>query len=256
MDLDLKNKVVFVAGSSRGIGQAIARSFLREEARVVITGRDRASLASARQALGSDDSRVLALEGDLSQLTEIRSALEQTREHFGAIDCLIANIGSGRGQPGWNTEPAEWDRLIEINLLASFRLVSTALPAMVARKSGAIVFISSIAGLEASPAPLAYSGAKAALLSCTKNLARQVAPEGVRVNALVPGNILFPGGSWEKHLETRREEVLGYISHEVPLQRFGTPEEIADAVVFLCSLRAAFITGACLVADGGQTRGL
>ncbi|HTA29087.1 MAG TPA: SDR family oxidoreductase, partial [Candidatus Cybelea sp.] len=87
-------------------------------------------------------------------------------------------------------------------------------------------------------------------------LARQVAGDGVRVNAVAPGNILFAGGSWEKHLEARREEVLRYIESEVPMKRFGKPEEIADAVAFLASARASFVTGACLVADGGQTRSL
>ncbi len=127
---------------------------------------------------------------------------------------------------------------------------------MVERKRGAIIFVGSIAGVESSPAPLAYSSAKAALLNYVKNLARQVAEDGIRVNAVAPGNILFEGGSWVKHLEARREEVLRYIESEVPMKRFGKPEEIADAVAFLASARASFVTGACLVADGGQTRSL
>ena len=106
------------------------------------------------------------------------------------------------------------------------------------------------------PAPLPYSAAKAALINLSKNLARQAGPHNVRVNCVAPGNILFPGGSWEKHLEARAEEVHRFIQTEVPLRRFGRPEEIADAIAFLCSDRSSFITGACIVADGGQTRSL
>jgi 3-oxoacyl-[acyl-carrier protein] reductase len=127
---------------------------------------------------------------------------------------------------------------------------------MVEQKRGAIVFVNSIVAVESTPAPLAYSSAKAALLNYTKNLARQVAADGIRVNTVAPGNIFFDGGSWDKHLQARRDEVLGYIASEVPMQRFGKPEEIADAVAFLASARASFVTGACLVADGGQTRSL
>jgi 3-oxoacyl-[acyl-carrier protein] reductase len=101
---------------------------------------------------------------------------------------------------------------------------------------------------------LPYSAAKAAVINYAKNLSVQVAPNGIRVNCVAPGNVLFPGGSWERHLEQRREEVMRFIEQEVPLQRFGQPDEIADLIVFLSSPRAAFITGACVRADGGQTR--
>jgi 3-oxoacyl-[acyl-carrier protein] reductase len=116
--------------------------------------------------------------------------------------------------------------------------------------------VASIAGLESMPAPLPYSAAKAALVNYGKNLSRLLASRGVRVNSVAPGNVLFPGGSWERHLADRREEVLRYLQAEVPMQRFGRPEEIADLVVYLSSDRASFITGACVVADGGQTRSI
>ena len=116
--------------------------------------------------------------------------------------------------------------------------------------------VASIAGLESSSAPLPYSAAKAALLNYGKNLARQLGPFNVRVNSVAPGNILFPGGSWERHLAERRDEVLKLIEAEVPLRRFGRPDEIADLIVYLSSERAAFITGSCIIADGGQTRGM
>ena len=258
MDLHLANKVVLVAGSSRGIGHASARAFLAEGCRTAITGRDSASLAQAQAAFESEfgPERVLAFEGDLRQTAVIKKVLSIVHERWGQLDCLVANIGSGRGPVGWDLQESDWSRLFEENLSGSLRLMKEVLPGMTRSRQGSIVLVASIVGLESTSAPLPYSAAKAALVNYGKNLARQVGPYNVRVNSVAPGNILFPGGSWERHLSERREEVMQNIKTEVPLQRFGRPEEIADLIVFLSSERAAFITGACMVADGGQTRGL
>ena len=257
MDLHLADKVAFIAGSSRGIGRAIAYAFLIEGGRVVVTGRQAGSLtqAVADFEAGFGQDRVLAFHGDLTQAEQISAALTHTRERWGEIDILVANIGSGTARSGWQLSQTDWDTNFEINLWSSVRLVEAVLPTMVEAKRGAIIFINSIVGLESLNAPLNYSAAKAALVSYNKNLARQVGEYGVRVNCVAPGNILFPGGSWEKKIAEKPEFFRRYIETEVPLQRFGTPEEIADLVVFLASDRAAFITGACFVADGGQTRG-
>jgi 3-oxoacyl-[acyl-carrier protein] reductase len=120
---------------------------------------------------------------------------------------------------------------------------------------GSILYIASIAAIEASPAPLPYSAAKAALVNYSKNLARQLGPQNVRVNSIAPGNILFPGGSWDKRLSSSPDFVKAMLQSEVPQQRFGSPEEIASLAVYLCSPQAAFSTGTCYVVDGGQTRG-
>jgi 3-oxoacyl-[acyl-carrier protein] reductase len=117
-----------------------------------------------------------------------------------------------------------------------------------------IVFIASIAGMERLPAPLPYSAAKAALINYAKNLAWVTADLSIRVNCIAPGNILFPGGSWEAHLRDRGDQVLSYVNSEVASKRFGTPEEVAETVGFLCSAKASFITGTCVVVDGGQSR--
>jgi 3-oxoacyl-[acyl-carrier protein] reductase len=257
MDLHLSNQIIFVAGSSRGIGRAIAATFLAEGASVVLTGRDETSLKATQAELTTPEtkSRILAIAGDFAHIATIRQAFAQTIAHFGRIDHLIANLGTGSGKPGWDLAQDEWQHLFELNFFASTRLTQAALPHLLANPhGGSILYISSIVAIEATPAPLPYSAAKAALVNYSKNLARQLGPQKVRVNTIAPGNIFFAGGSWECHLVNRKEAVESMLKTEVPLQRFGTSEEIASLAAFLCSPHAAFITGSCYVADGGQTR--
>ena len=257
MNLELTDQVVFVAGSSRGIGRSIAETLLGEGARVAITGRNPAALEEADTAFRSrfGTERVLALAGDFSQADMIEAGFKSTAERFGRIDHLIANLGTGSGKPGWEQPEAEWARLFEANFFASTRLTQHALPYLLGNPNrGTILYISSIVAVEATPAPLPYAAAKAALNNYAKNLARQLGPQGIRVNTIAPGNIFFPGGSWERHLENRREAVERMLKTEVAMERFGTPAEIASFAAFLCSKHSSFATGSCFVVDGGQTR--
>jgi 3-oxoacyl-[acyl-carrier protein] reductase len=255
MDLGLKDKVVFVAGASRGIGKGIAAVFLDEGSRVMITGRDPAALAAAGAELspGRGD-RLTTFAGDLSQPSVVQEAHRQVIARWGAVDSLICNIGSGTAKNGWQITAADWEPVFQINLWATVRLVEVFLPQMVEALRGSITFISSIAGLESLGAPIPYGTAKAALEHYKKDLARRVGRFGVRVNTVAPGNILFPGGTWQRKLDGDQAGVTAMIAAEVPLGRFGTPEEIGSIAAFLASDRAAFITGSCIVADGGQTR--
>ena len=259
MNLHLTNQVTFIAGSSRGIGRAIAQALLDEGASIVLTGRDESSLKSTQSDLTTPatQDRILAIRGDFADAATITRAFERTTAHFGRLDHLIANLGTGSGKPGWDQPEEEWSRLFELNFFASTRLTQAALPHLLANpEGGSILYISSIVAIEATPAPLPYSAAKAALVNYSKNLARQLGPQKIRVNTIAPGNIYFPGGSWERHLTNRREAVESMLKTEVPLQRFGTPEEIASLAAYLCSPQAAFATGSCYVMDGGQTRSL
>jgi len=255
MDLHLTNQVVFIAGSSRGIGRGIAQAFLAEGARVVLTGRDEASLLATQVELAAPE-KILAIPGDFAQPAVIQRAFDRTIKHFGKIDHLIANIGTGSGTAGPFPPAEDWTRLFEGNFFASVRLTEAILPHFQKQNSGTILYISSIAGIEATPAPLPYSSAKAALTLYAKNLSRQVAAHNIRVNTLCPGNIYFPGGSWDRRLESHRAAVESMLHAEVPQKRFGTPEEIAAFAVWLASPTASFATGGTFIVDGGQTRSL
>lgn len=258
MELNLADQVVFIAGSSRGIGKAIASAFLAEGARVVLTGRDEASLKTAQAELAAlaPLENILALRGDFTDTPTVHQSIERAIQHFGRVDHLVANLGTGSGTPGPLPPAEDWKRLFEMNFFASVRLTETLLPHLQLQRSGSILFISSIVAVEATPAPLPYSAAKAALTNYAKNLSRHVAAQNIRINTICPGNIFFPGGSWERHLSNRREAVEAMLQSEVPQNRFGTPEEIASLAVWLTSPAASFATGGTYIVDGGQTRSL
>jgi 3-oxoacyl-[acyl-carrier protein] reductase len=253
MDLGLRDRVALVAGSSRGIGFAIARALLREGARVVMTGRDPARLTGAVEGLDAGTA-AFGVAGDLSEAAAIASVLREVHDRWGTVDVLVGNIGSGAARRGWDLSERDWALAFDVNLHATRRLVEAVLPEMLAAGRGSIVMIASIVGRESVNAPLTYSAAKAALVSYAKNLGREVARHGVRVNAVAPGNVLFDGGSWARKLAESPDAVRAYIDREVPAGRFADPSEIADVVAFLASDRAAFIAGTCIDVDGGQTR--
>jgi 3-oxoacyl-[acyl-carrier protein] reductase len=256
MDLELKDKVALVTGSSRGIGKAIALSFLTEGANVIITGRDEDSLNKTYRELSNQygEDSIYSYRGDMTQIADISNCLDSGVKRFGKIDILVANVGTGKSKPGLEADRDEWERIFDLNLLGSINVVRVVVPIMKKNGSGTIIFISSIAGLEALGAPITYSVAKAGLISLSKNLSHPLAKDDIRVNVVAPGNIIFKGGRWEEIIKEKPNIIEDYIKKRVAMQRFGKPEEIADAVMFLASERASFITGACLIVDGGETR--
>jgi 3-oxoacyl-[acyl-carrier protein] reductase len=253
MDLGLAGRVALVTGSSRGIGLGAAHALASEGCRVMLTGRNADALASVRDAFPGD--AVATFAGDLTRAEMLASAAALAVERWGVVDILVANIGSGTAPAGRALEEPDWGVSFDLNLHASRRAAEAILPYMFRAGRGSVVFIASIVGLESVNAPLPYCAAKAALIAYAKSLARTVARSGIRVNVVAPGNILFDGGMWARKLAERPESVRAYIDAEVPLGRFGTPQDIGNVVAFLASDRAAFVTGACFVADGGQTRG-
>ncbi len=193
MDLQLTDRVAFVAGSSKGIGRAIATELLREGCRVCLSGRNSDALEEACRELRTKfGDKVLGIPGDMTDRSVIDAALGAIYQKWGGLEIVVANLGSGKGKPGWNQEQDEWERLFNVNFFGSVRLAQAAIPYLQAH-GGNILFIASIVAVESTPAPLPYSAAKAALVNYSKNLSRAVANSGIHVNCIAPGNILFPG---------------------------------------------------------------
>lgn len=250
MDLDLAGKTALVTGSSRGLGKAIAQALHREGCNVVLNGRDPVVTERTARMMGA---RAAAVVADVTDLNSCRGLVTKTEQLFGQIDILVCNVGNGRSVPPGQESPAEWRRVLDINLASATNMVEAATDSL-ARQRGTIVCISSICGIETLGAPVTYSAAKAALNAYVRGIARPLGRHGIRINAIAPGNLIFEGSVWEKKLAEDTAAVEEMLQREVALGRLGTPEEIADFILFLVSPRSAFATGAVYIVDGGQTR--
>jgi len=257
MDLGLKGKVIFVAGASRGIGLGIVEACLAEGARVAITARGAEALEETRKDLAGryGEDAVWAMAGDLRDTATIEKALAGAEAALGPIFGAVANVGLHPCPPGAEVDDDTWDAGFSQNLGSAWRLARGAYRLMQPRGEGSILFISSIAGLGALGTPLTYGTAKAGLNHLAKELAKITGPTGVRVNAIAPGNIIFPGGDWQNRMDgPRADNWQRWINREVPLKRYGLPEEIGTVAAFLMSDRASFVHGAIVPVDGGQTK--
>jgi dehydrogenase/reductase SDR family member 4 len=242
----LKDKVAIVTGASRGIGRAIAETFVREGARVVICGRKRETLEQAAHEIGPAVTPIVCHVGRGDQ---IKAMVETVMREFGRIDILVNNAGTNVAQaPCLELDEGMFDKMIEINLKSAFRLTQLIAPGMCERGSGSIVNIASISGVRPQFEGLLYSMTKAALIMMTQSYALELGPKGVRVNAIAPGLVQTVMSEYYWKDEARIEKRID----NQPVRHLGQPGEIAEVAAMLASDRSSFITGQTVVVDGGR----
>ena len=243
--MQLKGKVALVTGGSRGIGKAIAATFAREGATTVICGRKQESLDQVAQEIGQN---VIPLACHVGKPEELKRMVDKVTADHGCIDILVNNAATNVAQGQCLTiDDGQFDKMIELNLKSTFRLIRLVAPGMCARASGSIINISSIAGLRPQFEGLMYSTTKAALIMMTKCYALELGPKGVRVNAIAPGLIqtLLSEYYWKDAV--RLAERL----ESQPIKHLGQPAEIAEIALMLASDKASYLTGQVITVDGG-----
>jgi NAD(P)-dependent dehydrogenase (short-subunit alcohol dehydrogenase family) len=246
-----KDKVAMVTGATSGIGQAAALKFAAEGARVALVGRSREALDATRRSLGTGADRALAIQADVTSETDVQCVVDETTRQLGGLDvvvCAAGVIGTGNIE---TTSPDLWDQMMAVNVRSVFRLVQLSLPALTSRR-GNIVVVSSVNGQRAFPNVLAYCCSKAAVDQFVMCTSLELAPRGVRINAVNPGvtrtNLHRRSGMSEADYAAFVER--SRTTH--PIGRIGEPEEVADMILYLASDRAAMITGNCVFVDGGR----
>jgi 3-oxoacyl-[acyl-carrier protein] reductase len=261
MELNLRDKHVFVAGASRGIGEGIVRAFLNEGARVSLTARTAGPLEEKRQELAKayGEDRVWAKAGDMTRTADIAAALDGAQAALGPAHVAVANVGVDSSPFGYDVPDDKWESGIDQNFLSGARLAREWMRRTMDRpadeRQGAnLILISSIAGVNSMGTTISYGTMKAATNHLAKELARVSGRHGIRINAIAPGNILFPGGAWDTNTKARPDDWSRWVKREVALRRFGTVDEIANAALFLASDKASFVTGSVMVVDGGQVK--
>mgnify|MGYP001466771155 CR=1 FL=1 len=251
MDMKLQGARVLVTGATKGIGRAIAETFAAEGANVAICARKADEIAQTLPALQAKGVKAFGAALDVGDAAALKQWVNDAAAALGGIDVVVSNVSALAIGPG--EEP--WQQEFNVDMMGTVRLVEAALPYLEKSKNAAIVTISSVSGREVDFAAGAYGAMKAAIIHYTQGLAFQLAGKGVRANTVSPGNTYFPGGVWQ-NIERNMPDLFKQAMALNPTGRMGTPQEMANAVVFLASPVSSFTTGTNLVVDGALTRGV
>jgi 3-oxoacyl-[acyl-carrier protein] reductase len=247
MEISFKGRKVLVGGASRGIGRSIALAFAAGGADVAICARGPDGLRAAEAELKRHGTKVVGLSCDLGDEAQVAGFVNDAAKALGGVDVLVNNA-SGLGM---KDDESGWQASVTIDLLATARATRAAIP-LLEQSQGSVINISSISGLKAVPRTLPYAAIKAALINYTMGQGLALAPKRIRVNAIAPGSIEFPGGVWESR-KTSDPELYRRTLDRIPWGRLGSPEEIAKVALFLASDLASWVTGQTIVVDGGQS---
>ncbi len=255
MNLALAGHVALVTGASRGIGKGIAAALAQEGCKLAICARGSETLAETAAELRDSGAEVLTIARDVTEPDSAAHVVGAAIEAYGQLNVLVNNVGGNNRTPFPQQSDEEWEEVIGLNLLSGVRMTRAAIPHLAAAGGGSVIFVSSIWGRELGGSAV-YVSTKAAAIGLAASLARELAPQSIRVNSVAPGSVRFPGGSWDRRVHDDPDGMADFVEREIPGGRFGTTEEVGNVVAFLASPRASWVNGTCIPVDGCQSRSL